>query len=750
MKKNTLAKLCISIFTVLLLFGCATTSGTKEASSAEEIPVITDIAIDDGNVVIKSNKNFSYTIYNAGDPYKTTVEIPDMTTGKFTGKIVSDKPGISEIMPRQIDSPNIAARIDIILQSPSTLSPSYKDNTLVLSIRKEQPVVLSDPSDAQPEYVESRTNAVPVLAAAENPAKVVRAAEENVQPMAKATEIKGVEVNKTADAVKVIITGNGTMIPNVFPVSERIVVDIPGVSLNAKLPESGIAPLKGIRAGKHKDKLRLVLDLKEKTNFDVTAAENYIEISLQAREMQVTQAAEPKAAQTPSETSGATVAPSPVASAKPVQPAPEPEKLIEGEFTGKKISLDFQDADIIPIFRLLGDISGYNMVVNPAVKGNITLKLINVPWDQALDIILRTFSLAMVVEGNIIRIVPNTVVAKEMDEIAKAKKARDEAGELKTKIFPVNYSDLAKLKAAIDQSKVLSSRGSVTLDERGSSLIVNDLDNNLAAIETLIKELDREQMQARQVMISAKIVEVNSNYTQDLGIQWGAFWKNPTSTGDHNFTVGANSGGASAGGTGFSGNPFLVNLPAVVGEGSGGALGFGYINKAATFALDLQLSAMESTNNGKILSSPKVMTMNNQEAKITQGSTIYLPVATSDKTDYKAIDALLSLKVKPRIAPGGAIFMDLDITKDEPGSVTAGGVEVLKNTVTTSVLVNNSDTVVIGGIFKQSRTDTNNAVPGLAKLPLVGMLFQKNSDTEINTEVLIFITPTIIEYNSMK
>ena len=738
MKKIMISKLCILLVGLLLLFGSATTSGAKEVSSGEEIPVITGIAIENGSVVIKSNKSFMYTVYNANDPYKTTVEIPDMSVGAFTGKIASNTSGITEIIPQQIDSPKTLTRIDIMLQTPSVMSPSYENNTLVLSFVKEQPLTLSEMKDAAPGDIESQPNAARPFSVAEPPAhvRVIKAVDENIQPSSKATEIKSIELKRTAGAVIVLITGNGTFIPNVFPVNERIVVDIPDVLLKATLPENVIAPLKGIRAGKHKDKLRIVIDLQEKTNYDVTAMGNSIEISLLAKEKQVTQAQGQKAAQTSSNRSGRSVS---------TQPLAEPERLIEGEFTGKKISLDFQDADIIPIFRLLGDISGYNIVVSPAVKGNITLKLINVPWDQALDIILRTFSLSNIVDGNIMRIVPTSVVAKELDDLTRAKKAKDEAGDLKTRIFPVNYADLTKLKDAIDKAKVLSSRGSITLDERGSSLIINDLDKNLADIDDLIMQLDQEVMQARQVMISAKIVEVNSNYTEDLGVQWGIFWKTPPTTGDNNFTLGSTST-ATAGGPGN----FLVNLPAAVGAGSGGKIGLGYINKAATFALDLQLSAMESTNNGKVLSSPRIMTMNNQEAKITQGRTIYLGVATSDKIDYKAIDALLSLTVKPRIAPGGAIFMDLDISKDEPGVPTAGGVDVLKNTIKTSVLVNNSDTIVIGGIFKQRRSDVNDGVPGLSKIPLVGRLFQRNSNVEENTEVMIFITPTIVEFHSLK
>jgi type IV pilus assembly protein PilQ len=489
--------------------------------------------------------------------------------------------------------------------------------------------------------------------------------------------------------------------------------------------------------------LRIVIDLQDKTNYDVTAIENSVEISLLAKEMQATRDQGPEAAQTYSNRSVQAAASTASEPAKPGQLAAGPEKLVEGEYRGKKISLDFQDADIIPIFRLLGDISGYNIVVNPAVKGNITLKLINVPWDQALDIILRTFSLAKVVDGNIIRIVPTAMVAQELDEIAKAKKSRAEAGDLKTKIFPVNYADLAKLKDMIDKAKVLSSRGSITLDERGSSLIINDLDRNLDEIELLVRQLDQEQMQARQVMIEAKIVEVSSTYTKDLGIQWGAFLAGSSENGTG--VIGAN-------GLGSTLTPVtpLVNLPASQALGQ---IGFGLINRAGTFALDLKLSAMETLLKGKVISNPKIMTMNNQEAKITQGSTIYLAntPSGSNTVSFTAVDATLSLTVKPRIAPGGAIFMDLDITKDQPGPAVNGNTSILRNTAKTSVLVNNGDTVVIGGIFKNSETTTENSIPGLSKLPLIGrLLFNQENIVDDTSEILIFVTPRILELGMLR
>jgi len=275
-------------------------------------------------------------------------------------------------------------------------------------------------------------------------------------------------------------------------------------------------------------------------------------------------------------------------------------------------------------------------------------------------------------------------------------------------------------------------------------VIVEDIPTKIVNVDDFIKEIDQP---IRQVMIEAKIIEVTSTYSKDLGIQWGAFYKNPPTTGDHNFTIG------STGRSSTSASPnYLVNLPGAAGNA--GAIGFGYINRAATFALDLQLSAMEQLQKGKIISTPRIMTMNNQEAKITTGSTIYLQstAAGANTASFTAVDATLSLTVKPRIAPGGAISMDIDITKDEPGPTdAAGNTTILKNTAKTTVLVNDSETVVIGGIFKKSDTNTNNAVPGFSKLPLLGrLLFQKDKTVEDIKEVLIFISPRILEFRSMK
>ncbi len=741
MKNHIILKSFISIFVLIALLGCANTQTVQQTPQAIEAPALTSVKVNENGLIIKSNKQFTYTLYNSSDPYRVSIEIPDMGIGQFTDKIVYDGGIVTEVVPQQIDSPKLMAKIDIVLQSPSSLTPEYKDNTLILSIKKDDSVVLNETK-----HFEAEQKPIAKLIAAETPAE-----KEAAPVTAKATEINSITIKKSADTVKVIISGNGTMIPNVFPVNERIVVDIPDTALRAAIPSQTISPLKGIRAGKHKDKLRIVLDLKEKTNFDVTAISNTIEISLMSKE-----AVQPQRSSANGDRESAvgasSLAAEPVAAKESVAP------LTEGLYTGKKISLDFQDADIIPIFRLLGDISGYNVVINPEVKGKISLKLINVPWDQALDIILRTFSLSKVVDGSVIRIVPNTMVAKELDDMTKAKKAAADAGDLKTRIFQINFADTKNLMSSIDKAKILSPRGSMSLDERGSSLIANDVEQNLEKIGALIKELDQEQMQARQVIIEARIVEVNSDYSKELGVSWGAFFRNPPTLGDNNFFVNNTGTGtqttSTTSTTTTTTTPVspLVNLPA---KSIAGQIGLGYINRAATFALNLQLSAMETSGNGKIISSPRIMTMNNETAKIVQGRKLQLPSTDNDgKPKLQEVPINLELQVTPRITPNGAIQMKAKIKKDEfLNLIVAGsnvGVDTSQNEIDTTVLINSGETLVIGGIFKQTNTDAEEGVPGLSKLPLLGKLFKRNSNVARTTELIIFLTPRVVDISSMK
>jgi type IV pilus assembly protein PilQ len=420
----------------------------------------------------------------------------------------------------------------------------------------------------------------------------------------------------------------------------------------------------------------------------------------------------------------------------------EEETLFEQKYVGEKISIDFQDAELTHVFRLIADISGYNMIVSPDVKGKFSMRLIDVPWDQALDVILRNYTLSKTLEGNIIRIAPTSVLAKEEEEIARAKESQEKAGDLVTRVYAINYSAVSAIKQAIDDAKILTKRGFISIDERTSSVIIKDVEHRHAEYESLIDALD---MPTPQVSIDAKIVEVRSDATKDLGIQWGMLW-DPLWQHQDTLTIGGDNT-LSGGADGFStGNPLMVNLPAIVGPGKGGHIGIGYINSSATFMLDLQISALESTGKAKVVSNPKITTSDNEEAKIMQGEKIPYQTVSQDGTQTQFMDAFLELTVTPHITPEGTVVMKIMAKKNEADFTrqVLGVPTISIKEIQTQVLVNNNDTLVIGGIFTSDTTKNVESVPGLADIPVLGRLFQKKIDLDEKNELLIFITPRIV------
>jgi type IV pilus assembly protein PilQ len=407
-------------------------------------------------------------------------------------------------------------------------------------------------------------------------------------------------------------------------------------------------------------------------------------------------------------------------------------------YVGEKISIDFQDADLIHVFRLIADISGKNIVVSPDVKGKFSLRLTDIPWDQALDIILRNYGLSKTEEGSIIRIAPTSVLAREEEEIAKAKESQEKSGNLETRIYPINYANVDDIKKSIDDAKILTKRGFISVDIRTTSVIIKDVEKKHAEYAALIKALDEP---TRQVSISARIVEVTTNFTKELGIQWGFVYK-PT----EQSRIGGTSLTAEPGE--FSLSPLLVNLPASVAKGAGGALGIGYVSADNLRALDIQISALETSGKGKIVSSPKVITMDNQKAKILQGKKIPYTTISDEGTKTEFVDAALELIVTPHITPEGTILMNVVTKKNEANfsQTSEGGVPTIDtNELESQVLVKDGDTLALGGIFKTASSDNMSTVPGLGSIPYLGWLFKNKSDKDEVTELLIFITPSIIK-----
>lgn len=423
----------------------------------------------------------------------------------------------------------------------------------------------------------------------------------------------------------------------------------------------------------------------------------------------------------------------------------------EKQFTGRLISLDFQDADLDNVLRLMSDVSGLNIVVGGGVKGKVTVKLLNVPWDQALDLILRSNGLGQVREGNILRIDTLGNLSKQQDEEAKAKDSAKKAEDLVTKVMYVNYADAKKLM--VTMQKHLSPRGEITYDERTNALIVKDIRQNIEEVTALLKVLDRK---TPQVLIEARIIEADTNFAKDLGVQWGASF----STTQGPFQIGTQTGpssptgptgltGATGIGPGSSTTGFLVNLPAAGQAGPLGSLGFtlGKLT-GSPFSLDLRLSAGENQGVSKTISAPKVMVLDNQKAKIQQGTSIPFQSGATSASGPTTIfvDATLTLEVIPHVTPDGSISMDLRVADDQPDYIhnTPAGPPIRKKEAKTIIMIKDGDTIVLGGIYIAINADSMNGLPWLNKIPILGWLFKQTSHSSSNTELLVFLTPRIV------
>lgn len=403
------------------------------------------------------------------------------------------------------------------------------------------------------------------------------------------------------------------------------------------------------------------------------------------------------------------------------------------------LSMEFRDADLKDVLRALGQENQLNIIVGEEVSGKVTLSFREVSFEEALGAILKVNNLVSFQEGNIIRVI-------------KSPFGDGETG-LETRILPVSYADAKETKEIIKE--LLTKKGSVTIDARTNSLVVRDDPGNIHKIATVVKSLDSE---TPQVMIEARIVEVNSNFTRELGIQWGGRLE----AGSNKFFQA--TGTSLAGGTGLSGSNFLVNLPASVGPGSGGAIGMLVGSIGSARQLDLQLSAMEDTGRGKILSNPRVMTLNNKQAVISSGTEILIPTAailstgaqaggtggtgttgTGATTGVTTIDAKLELTVIPHITPDNQILLHVKTDKKDPdfSQQVQGIPPLLTRTAETDLLVGNRETIAIGGIYTRRESTADKGVPWLSKIPILGWLFKKQIKNSIQNELLIFITPTI-------
>ncbi len=665
------------------------------AGSVAQAAELKGLNIKSDSIEFQIDGNFTYTIYSP-DPYKVDLDLPGVTPGKFAGRTEPSVKGLSEM---NISGQNGSTHIELLLETPSLVKPRYEGNLFVLAISPEDgnAGIVNAPAEAKPATAPAAAKAKPDDAPA---------------PLANATEVTDIGFEQTRNAVNLVIKGNGKLRPNVFSLPDRIVVDLPKVSLKAAMPKEVVSPVKGIRSGIYPDKVRLVIDVKKDTPYEMYSRDSSIAISMTL----AARPAEKKAA--PAPTAGTAKA-----------GARKPQSAGGPPYTDQRISLDFQNADIVPIFMLLGEVSGYNMVVSPSVAGTITLKLKNVPWEQALNLLLETFNLGKKVEGNIMRIAPLSQFDQWKKEEERLKQTEERTEPLVQEVIKLNYAKAADITTAINSGKLLSARGNITTDPRMNTMIVQDTASSIQKIKDLVKIMD---VAKPQVMIEAQIVEVSSTYAQSLGINWAA-------------TQNINQANGSK-------LDFSVNTPVLqAGTGQAGSTSPGGVaaitlGKANALQLQLSLNALESISKARKISDPRVLTLDGESASIQQGTSIPVQTTTASGTSTQFVNANLNLSVTPMITPGGYVQMKVTAANDSLGALTPQGYSIERKNVDTQAIVKDGETLVLGGIYVTQENTAEQGIPILSKIPGLGWLFKTRTVSGPNpSELLILITPKIIK-----
>lgn len=403
-------------------------------------------------------------------------------------------------------------------------------------------------------------------------------------------------------------------------------------------------------------------------------------------------------------------------------------------YSGRRVSLEFADAEVRSIFQLLSEVSGKNFVLGDEIGGKISLKLVNVPWDQAFDIILTTKGFESQEQDNVLIVRGAGKLKSELDSVAEKRAAQLKSGRMVTRKFAINYSNSEDVAAVLKPLVRYDWQGSVTSDKRTNTVIVNAVEQLIGDMEDLVKSIDIPE---KQVMIEARIIEASTDFTRSLGVSWGLGTSSSTTTSGRDWPF-INSASSVFGG--------IASTPgtSTIGSATGAAdITFGTIG--ANVKLSMRLNAAAKVGLIKIVSSPKVATLNNKTAKITQGKQIPYISSTSDKVETKFVEAALSLEVTPHINNNGTISLKIDAKNDSPDTTsTSATPPINKKQATTEMLLRDGETTIIGGIFVDSDTEGNEGIPWLMDVPILGNLFKSTSYTKNKSELLIFITPRIL------
>ncbi|MEY4704269.1 MAG: hypothetical protein RL042_465 [Nitrospirota bacterium] len=593
-----------------------------------------------------------------------------------------------------------------------------------------------------------------------------------------------IDVQRGIDDIRVVISGDGRLAHEVTRLdARRLVIDIPHVASAIGKPVMSVNHqiLKQVRLGYHADKVRVVLDLASKAAYSVELQGANLIVTLRegvgADDMGVgagssrSEAVEAVELRSSVMLRGKADATSRIAQqamatvqrssqkfhvrsvlmtseADGGEKSAPKEDLVLGEtrYVGRRISLDFQQADISNVLRLIAEVSGYNMVVGEGVKSKVTMKLVSVPWDQALEMILKMNGLGKIKQGNILWIDSLSNIAKQQNEEAQAKDAKTKAEELVDRVFYIRNLQATELMTSLRQ--YLSPRGLMQISQGSNALIVRDTESKIGVMRQLVEGLDLE---VPQVQIEARIVQADTTYSRSLGVQWGVqnIRPLPGNAGVANFRTGV------VGPFGDQKSDFLVNLPATVG-GLVATPGVGFtFGKTDGAMLDVRLSAGELLGLSKVIAAPKVTTLDKREAKISQGESIPFQTTSLQGTQTTFVDANLELNVTPQITSrdpkeiGKQIMLKVRATRNAVGARSnPAGPSIDRRETNTQVIIRDGETMVIGGVFIDAQNNSVAGIPYLSRVPVLGWLFKQKTEAVAKQELLIFLTPNIVKRES--
>ncbi len=738
MRRWHVVAFCLATVNVILL-GCASTRSPGPSHGAPLTPVQpagvlsavdADVFNDHTLITIQSNTGIRYTVAREETPPRLLIDLPGHAIAPGVRPLDVNRGGVTTIRFHQGPDPT-SGRVEIGLQRPMSHHLSLPlEGTLLVELRPEPEgsvgtEAAGDGSPRRRPRAAAPGSLLPISAGVKEVATLGRTEPGKAE---RATEFIGVGIEWQGNRTSVRLVGNGPILlytnarqehPSqlllTFP---ELTTGLAGRGLFAPTPHlKHLAVRPPVPEGVSVEMLLSPGILPQVTR---DGGQVLVELARPTRENHL-----PLIAATAG-TPRVPATPEPAASSsRAAEPAPV--------YTGQRISLDFQQADIIDVLRLIAEVSGLNIITSPDVSGRVTTRMSNVPWDLALDMILKTHGLGKEQEGTVLRVAPLERLRKERDDELQARRSVEELEPPVTRTLQLNYARAEDLKDNME--KLLTKQGRLDIDKRTNTLIIKDVSATVEEVLTLVRRLDS---QTRQVSIEARIVETRRDFLQQLGIRWGGFLAKDTGV---KFPRRVALTGRQAAETPPGGN-FVVDLPI---PGPAAAIGFSLISNSSI--LDLELQALESSGRGRIVSNPKVVTLDNKEAIIESGVEVPFKTVSNQGTKVEFKDAKITLKVTPHVSPDDFVLLEIDAAKKEVDFINTaaeGQPTIVSRQSKTSILIKDGATAVIGGLFKGTTANSNRGIPGLMKVPYLGWLFKTDRDEDNTEDLLFFITPRIV------